>query len=126
MSTIVAIAASSVAIQASQQAHEAKLVACKAVVQTYDAAKATISDMQQYSDCVQALFPTNIFVSVWVIKALIISSILGILFGIWNAHKFDGYEVDTYVAKGLFGMIVAPFLLLILFCLLAGIEYLFT
>jgi hypothetical protein len=129
MSTIVAVAASSVAIQASQRAHEAKLVACKSVVQTYDAAKATIGDMQQYSDCVQTLFPTDGNIPTWFVKVLIVSALIGIVAGVWRTHKSFFYyrdEWSMYVVNGLIGMMAVPLGVMLLCGMFVSIKYLFS
>ena len=53
------VAAGQAAI-ALQAAHQALVSQCKATIPNFDAQRATVSEMREYADCVETLYPTEI------------------------------------------------------------------
>ena len=51
--------AAAIAVMASIQAQEARETACKTFISSYDAKTANVAEMQEYSSCIQTLYPSR-------------------------------------------------------------------
>jgi len=120
-----AISASVHAAAANQQSHEAKVVACKAYLPTFNAQTATIAEARQYADCVSLVYPHQASgETVLLGKALIVCLLVGAAVGAVRGYKEDG-AVGSAMCAVLFAGIV--FSLAIALCLIVvGVGYLFT
>ena len=68
-------------ITTTAESHEAKIIACKSYMQTYNAQTATISDAHSYADCVNATYPMQIDASgVIALKIMIVVTIIATIF----------------------------------------------
>ena len=123
-----AIATTQAAI-ATIGAHNVQVAQCKELLPIFNAQNATISEIQEYAQCVQILYPKELGADVTIaLKILFISALIGMLFAIWGTWKKDRQfaEFDDYIMMGITGFIVTPFLILLLALICYGIFWLFS
>lgn len=74
---MIATASTAAAIAANQRVNET----CKGVVAYYDAATASVAQMQAYAACVQRLYPAEMWVDLWVLKGTVAFLLLSMVAG---------------------------------------------
>lgn len=118
-------AAGAAAIQSSmaaQAAHRALVAQCKATMPKFNASKATVAEMKEYSKCVNTLYPTEVSSeTIIAFKVLFVIALVGMVIGVWKARR-DGV-VDAALV-GLLGFLVLPCAVAFAFGLLYGIYWL--
>ena len=127
--TAIAIVASTQAALATIGAHNVQVAQCKELLPIFNAQTATKSEIQEYAQCVQILYPKELGVDVIIaLKILFIFALIGMLFAIWGTWKKDRQfaEFDDYIMMGITGFIVTPFLILLLALICYGIFWLFS
>jgi hypothetical protein len=123
--TALSISASVQAAAANQQSHEAKVVACKAYLPTFNAQTATIAEARQYADCVSLAYPHQASgETVLLGKALIVCLLVGAAIGAVRGYQEDGVVGSAMYAFMFAGIVFS--LALALGLLVAGVGYLFT
>ena len=123
--TALSINASIQAATANQQAHEAKVVACKAYLPTFNAQTATIAEARQYADCVSLVYPHQIASGdVFLFKLWIVCMFVATACGAVKGYKEDGLIGSAIYAFMFVGCAIIAALFLSL--LVLGGWYLFT
>jgi hypothetical protein len=130
MSVSVAIASSAntTALIAAAQAREAKIIACKTNIDSFDSKTATMAQMKQYADCVDTVYPSDVSPSgVIAFKVIFVIAIIGMLVGFYKAHK-SSYHNDfvDYAMFGFMGFIFLPVASLFVGGVGYGLFWLFT
>ncbi len=81
--TTVIIAASATAISAASNAHDQ---ACKETIQSFDAGKVNVPQMQAYAECVERIYPRysehEIAINQWWVGLALVAFLAG---GVWGA-----------------------------------------
>ena len=127
--TIMAAIATTQAAIATIGAHNVQVAQCKELLPIFNAQNATISEIQEYAQCVQILYPKELGTDVIIaLKILFIFALIGMLLSIWGTWKKDRQfaEFDDYIMMGITGFIVTPFLILLLALICYGIFWLFS
>ena len=124
---ITATVATVVAADALLQAQVAHTAACQALLPTYNAQTATVTQAHTYADCITLLYPESIAgPDAALLKAFIFLALVGSLLG---AYFFDegcqkGF-IDYFMAACL-GAIALPFFGLTLVAAYYGVKFLFS
>jgi hypothetical protein len=114
VATGIAIGAATSGGVASQQAAEAKRIACESFVKDYEHNTATVHDRRQYAQCIQLLQPVEVSGSAaLLLKVCIVCGLIGGVVWGWRAWRDSG---DWIVALGIWFMVtlaagIAPFIL---------------
>ena len=118
--------ASAQAAAASAAAHAARVAQCKTVLPNFSAQGATVSEMREYADCVDTLYPREIGADATVaFKVLFVVALTGAAFAIWKDRQ--GYtDFGMQVLAGVMGFIFAPVALGAVVGLALGIRWLFS
>ena len=118
--------ASAQAAAASAAAHAARVAQCKTVLPNFNAQGATVSEMKEYAECVEMLYPTEIGADATIaLKVLFVVALAGAAFAIWRERQ--GYtDLGMQVAAGVIGFIFAPLALGVVVGLALGIRWLFS
>ena len=91
---------------AGTSAAMAKVAQCKTLVPTFDAQRATVSEMKEYAGCVDTLYPSEISGDVVVVfKVLFAIALVGLAVGAWRGRDY-GFECAA--VGGVIGFIMAP------------------
>jgi hypothetical protein len=123
--TALSINASIQANAANQRAHEAKVVACKTYLPTFNAQTATIAEARQYADCVSLVYPNQASgESIFLVKAIIVCMLVCASIGAVRGYKEDGAVGSAMYAFMFAGIILS--LAIALSLLVVGVWYLFT
>ena len=122
-SAAMAAIASTQAATAQSAAHKARISQCKITIADFDAQTATVSEMQEYSDCVDVLYPREPSGdAIIALKVLFVSALIGALFAAWK----DRGDWEDVFLSGLLGFIMAPVALTLVAGLLVGVRWLFS
>lgn len=129
MSVSVAIASSAntTALIAAAQAREAKIIACKTNIDSFDSKTATVAQMKQYADCIDTVYPSDVSPSgVIAFKVIFVIALIGMFIGFYKAHK-DTYGSDwtDYAMYGFMGFLLLPVALGIIGGIGFGVVWLF-
>lgn len=118
-----------IAMGALTAAREAQVTACKLGMPSFNGATASIEQSQAYAQCVELLYPVTAtpFQTI-AIKVLILSSIIGMGIGVWNAYrdKWNRTDLETYTINTFMGAVGGPVVVLFLAGLWVGVTFLFT
>ena len=124
VSTSAAIAG--VAAAASAAAHSARVAQCKTVLPNFNAQEATVSEMKEYAECVETLYPTEISADATVaLKVLFVVVLARAAFAIWE-YRQGNTDVVGQVLAGLLGLMIAPAALALIVVIALGIKWLFS
>lgn len=125
-SVVLAAVSAQQAASANIHAHQAKVASCNAFMPLFDSKTATIESMQVYAKCVEVLHPESIGPNaVWLMKALFISALIGLVFGIFQGIK-ERDDALTVALRSLAFFLMMPILLLLLGFIVYGTYWLFT
>ena len=131
MSTVAintALTASSVANNSAAQAaaHRAKVDRCVVFESTFDAGKASVAEKQEYSSCVEVLYPQPVGESaVLLLKGSVLLVLLALVIGaVLGYRERDG--LFPIVANAFMGAAIVFFTLVVLFLIYCGIAFLFS
>ena len=111
MSTVTAMAAiagSQASIAANQAAQARKAAQCVGVIDGFTHSTATVERRQEYAECVELLYPSDDAISPAAVGLLLITVLLGALFGAFGARS-----------HGLMYMAVMGFILALIFPMVA-------
>jgi hypothetical protein len=76
---------------ATQQAHDASVMACQSFMPAFNGRAATVNDALSYAECVHLVYPMPLDgTEVLVIKALIVLVLVGLGIGFYKGRKLDG------------------------------------
>lgn len=103
-----AIAGSQASIAANQAAQARKAAQCVGTMDGFTHSTATVEQRQQYAECVGLLYPSADAISPAAVGLLLITALLGALFGAFGARS-----------HGLMHMAVMGFILALIFPLVA-------
>jgi hypothetical protein len=122
-----AVAASQAAI-ASTEAHRAHVERCKATMPNFDAQRATVAEMREYSGCVDALYPSELGTDATIaLKVLFVIALAGLVGGAWWERRnsiWCGWG-EALMMGGLW-FVMAPCIVAFAAGILYGIRWLFT
>ena len=101
----------------------ARRTACETMLNTYDAARATVSQAREYASCVGVIYPEpgNTTAMKVAVALLLISIAIGAVRGAYKADRYDGPWMGA-VMGGVVGAMVA----LGSGMLLAGVVFVFA
>lgn len=127
ISVAIASSANTTALIAAAQAREAKIIACKTNIENYDSKTATVAQMKQYSDCVDTVYPSDVYPSsVIIFKVIFVIALIGMFGGFYEAHKAK-YRADWmgYAMMGMCGFLLFPIAIGIIGGIGFGVVWLF-
>lgn len=109
VNTAIAVDASVRASVAAQQAAHAKRIACEKFVTGFEHNTAIVQQRQQYAECVQVLYPTQMGGAeiLW-FKAAILAAFIGLIVGLRCGYKDDYEPSIAMFMYGFLGAIGAP------------------
>lgn len=111
---------------AAQEAHEAKVIACRGSMRSYVDLNATVEQKQSYAECVTTLHPRELAGGdVILVKALIVAGIVGAIAGAWQGWK-EADGIGSLFMFTFMGALMAPFALGCLALGWAAVKYLFS
>ena len=100
---------------ATSSTHQAKVSACKIILQNFDSKQTTVSEMKEYASCVNTIHPSEFSPeTVIVLQVIFIVSVLGMIAGGVTAFKDGGGFIEIFLCS------LASFLMA---ALVAGITY---
>ena len=126
-SAMAAVAAGQAAI-ASAEAHRAHVERCKATMPNFDAQKATVSEMREYSGCVDALYPSELGADATIaLKVLFVIALAGMVGGAWWERRNSSLcGWGDALMMGAMWFIFAPCIVAFVVGILYGIRWLLT
>ena len=127
VNTAIAVDASVRASVAAQQAARAKRIACEKFVTGFEHSTATVQQRQQYAECVQVLYPTQMGGAeiLW-LKAAILATFIGLIVGLRCGYK-DAYDRSiSMFMYGFLGAIGAPLAIGIIWFVVQCLKFLVT
>lgn len=123
--TTIAITATNISSSSALYAKKAREASCKATVKGFEHNKANTTEMREYAQCIDTLYPGQmpdvqvVFTKIGIVFILI-CFFVGMVKG-WKADRFEGA-----VLCGLMGAIASFLSMAAIFMLLTGILFLFT
>ncbi len=121
-------ASTGIALNAAAQSHSAQVTACQTFMVQFNGAAATVEQARLYAGCVDVMYPAPMSATdVLAIKVLIISSLLGMVIGLFMAHRDKwGRMRSDYIINAFFGAVAGPAVIFFVGLLVAGVKYLVT
>ena len=114
--------ASSQAAIASAQAHQALVERCKITMPNFNAQKATVTEMREYSFCVKTLYPEEMSDGMTVLlKVAFVVALAGMGAGAWSQR---GSGWPDMIVVGILGFIGMPCIMGFAVGVLLGIKWL--
>jgi uncharacterized membrane protein len=121
----IAAGAAAQSAAAAAAANAARKTACMKFVKGYGHDAATVTEMREYADCIERLYPAPMTGGdVTATKLAIVFVFLCVALGAWKKRKdqYDG-PIERYVVGGLMGLFAALLVLFLGFMAVAGIFY---
>lgn len=120
--------AASLAAIASAAAREARVAQCKTVLPNFDAQRATVSEMREYSDCVGTLYPKEIGADATIaLKVLFVIALAGMVGGtVWSRLRAECLGWGSHIGWGVLMFFIAPCVAVFAAGVLYGVRWLLT
>ena len=119
-----AVVLSTIAIQ---EAHEAEVSSCKAIIQSFNSHDASVKLMQDYAHCINIVYPvatSHIELLIW--KSLFVIALFGMFGSVYYRWRDNGeFDIEDSIVYGLGGFVIAPCLVGITCGVLYGCYWLF-
>lgn len=120
------IAASQAAVAATE-ASRAHVERCKATMPNFDAKKASVSEMRDYSECVKTVYPAEMSgVDIMAAKVLFVIALVGMVVGVVRSKRDSWCGWVDHVMYGIIGFVFVPLVAVSVAGLLYGIYWLLT
>jgi hypothetical protein len=127
-SEIIAISSLISAGDAQSRASEAKRIACKSYLNTFDGKNSDINSQKQYAECVQLIYPPQKSeVDTTGLKVLFVLGLIGMVYSFFWAKK-DFLAKDDWILiffSSLLGFVIFPIIALVLCFFIIGMIWLF-
>lgn len=123
---MVGIAASQAAV-ASAEASRAHVERCKSTMPNFDAKKASVSEMRDYSECVNTVYPAEMSgTDIFGAKVLFVIALVGMAAGVVRSLKESWNGFTDHIFFGIMGFVLAPIGVISIAGLLYGIYWVLT
>lgn len=111
---------------AMQQAYEAEVRSCKALIGSYHAETATTSQMQEYARCVSLVYPNELSAGdITGLKIVLLIAFIGLGLGLWKAKNDSWCDgLFDYAMFALIGFFALPIGLGIIGWMIYGLAWL--